>query len=383
MGLASLIKIVRPRAIALTLATLFTIYLLLTLFTGLVTAVYSFYDSIVSVSALQDKFVFIVSSYALSPFTSVVSVNSVENAVKGLHGVEKTVYEVITIGYIDGRAVVVRALNSSAFKELTGYSVIDGSEIDDNCFYCAWLGYNLAKKLGVSVGNRITLYSPFTLTPFILRVSGVISAGKPYDNELIIPLGVGQAFRGLSRSQVSIAVVLLSSRQSYLELAKRFEVDVEKVSLAERVILSLRYVGRRVELRTYNDFSSMLFSRLGLPKETLMLILVSISIILSLGLYIVGQALVTLNMTNILIAYELGVPVKKTKVFLALVAILCSLASYAMALALAKVLFSLVSIELLEHEVKLSIAEKDVWFLPVPASLFTLIGLAMVRIDEQ
>uniref|UniRef100_A0A7C4BCK9 ABC transporter permease n=1 Tax=Ignisphaera aggregans TaxID=334771 RepID=A0A7C4BCK9_9CREN len=383
MRLAPLIRIISPKSIALSLATLLAIYLLLMFFTGLVTTMYSFYESVVGANAPQSRFVFVVSSYALSPFTSVVSISSIEDTVRGLPGVEKTVYEVITIGYVDGRAVVVRALNSSTLRELVEYSVAEGSDVDDNCFYCAWVGLNLAKKLSVSAGDSIALYSPFTRTPFTLRVAGVISAGKPYDNELIVPLGVGQAFRGLSRGQVSIAIIFLSSRQSYLELAKRFEVDVEKVSLAERVILSLRYVGKRVELRAYNDFSSMLLSRLGLPRETLTLVLVSTSIVLSLGLYIAGQAMATLNLGNILIAYELGVSVKKVKMFLALVAILCSLASFATALALAKALFSLAAIELLGHEARLCIAEKDAWFLPVPATLFTLTGLAMVRIDEQ
>jgi len=383
MRLAPLIRIISPKSIALSLATLLAIYLLLMFFTGLVTTMYSFYESVVGANAPQSRFVFIVSSYALSPFTSVVSISSVEDAVRGLPGVEKTVYEVITIGYVDGRAVVVRALNSSTLRELVEYSVAEGSDIDDNCFYCAWVGLNLAKKLSVSAGDSVALYSPFTQTPFTLRVAGVISAGKPYDNELIVPLGVGQAFRGLSRGQASIAIIFLSSRQSYLELAKRFEVDVEKVSLAERVILSLRYVGKRVELKAYNDFSSMLLSRLGLPRETLTLVLVSSSIVLSLGLYIAGQAMATLNLGNILIAYELGVSVKKAKMFLALVAILCSLASFATALALARALFSLVTIELLGHEARLCIAEKYTWFLPVPVTLFTLTGLAMVRIDEQ
>lgn len=177
----------------------------------------------------------VYSADAKTPQTSIIPL-SIYDKVSVIDGVEDVSPEVIAIALAGDHAVIVRGVDPSSFQRICGIRITSGL-FELNNSWSAIIGRDLARLLGVNVGDRIILRSVFTNNFLEVIVRGVFESGSSLDSELIVPIYAAQWLRGLPRDAISLLRVRIDeerlSRESLL-LYLRGEKEVEKKSSAEQ-----------------------------------------------------------------------------------------------------------------------------------------------------
>ena len=101
-----------------------------------------------------------------------------------------------------GRVAVVRGVNMSDFARVQAVSFVGGVTAAQGGS-TVFAGRELAAALGVGAGSTLTLVGVMANYSATVRVAAVVSAGSPYDSELISTVRLAQSLRGLPQSQVT------------------------------------------------------------------------------------------------------------------------------------------------------------------------------------
>jgi len=359
--------------------------LLTTIFTdlGYLHSLYNLYGEIADPLAAPGYRTLVISGYSLAPFTSIVDVNYVEDLAKSLSGVKAVVYETLAVVYLNTSSVTVRGIRSEDLALLTNYTIISGVAIDGGCPFCAWVGSALAREYNISVGSLLTIYSPFTQSPFILRVRGIIDAGDPYSHEIIVPLELGRAIRGIGGGQASLAVIILEPWADPSMVARALNMSLERVSLLERIMIAVRYSGGKAVPSTYSSVSEPYLARLGLHRELFLTATISIAFLLSIGSYMLGRAPLTSNSEKLRVLYMQGLSPARIKGGVILLLQLYLAIAALFAWAAANYIAWAAGLHILGYPLRLGAPGYDVIAAVLCVAIFTSLGAATVVIDEE
>jgi len=372
------------RTIAVIAASVLLLAIALTLISGYVMSLYSFYDELTLPENVRDRAV-VFMGFSLAPFTSLIRISTIDSLISNVSSLISDVgYEVITIALVENESVIVRGVDKDFLRKYVNYSVIDGTDINDRCYACAWVGEGLARDLNVGVGDVITLHSLFSRTPFILRVKGILRIQEPYDYEVIVPYRLGQLIRGTSGDTASIAILILKNGVSLSEVLSKLSLPSTKMPyLLEKVFIALKRLGKKVEASTYRYASEVLIERLGIPRNTLIAITLAIVFIASIGSYIVGLVPFILNKEELELIHEQGVARRKIKLTIALIGIATITVAYLIAKPLTYALSNTLYASVLHHRLSLVTDISVDIAIPTFISLFYVLGLIMGDVSED
>jgi lipoprotein-releasing system permease protein len=158
-----------------------------------------------------------------------------------------------------GRMFPVTNLVDGAF-DLSGDSVV--------------IGVDMARSLGVMVGDRILLHSPMNLIhtnevrfPEELEVRGIYETGqRDFDGEFVITsLGVARDLMGMTHGAMSIHVKTADPQN-----AKVFDACVAAIG---------RQLGWRYSVQTWQSVDRVLFNALAVEKNMMVILLMFITIV--------------------------------------------------------------------------------------------------------
>jgi ABC-type lipoprotein release transport system permease subunit len=108
--------------------------------------------------------------------------------------------EILALGVTGGRPYVARGANFSAFRSVTDATVEDGRR--PRRAGEAIVGVDLARSLGLAVGDRLLVGGSTRPAVDHLRVVGTYRAPEPYDDQLVVPLGTARALSGKRAGRV-------------------------------------------------------------------------------------------------------------------------------------------------------------------------------------
>ena len=169
----------------------------------------------------SDNVYVIYDSRSMALFTGLVPLR-LTDAISGTEGVIGVSPEVLVPALVDGRVAFVRGISPDDFLRVTGkLRVVEGRWFKSGDGLNAVVGESLANKLGVGVGDLITVSSTMSDVTLALKVVGVFDAPPPFNDEIITGLGVGEALRGVE-GYVSFIRVRVVGAGVAKELAKKF-----------------------------------------------------------------------------------------------------------------------------------------------------------------
>lgn len=236
----------------------------------------------------------IITSDALSPFTSLVDLNQVEQILRGIEGVE--IYPVfITIGFVDKKLVVI--------YEMPG--------VDDGC---AFLDRDLLENVRGSWGGYIPVYSVFTQKTVFLKICGEgVKPGVGVSHNTIATI------RGVSPRYYSFVIVKIYNRSSIEEVYKAvfpdaWRTDIERL-VRRALLLAVRF-GKDVSIKSIENPTQLFLARLGIHKDLLIYLAYSVAVISFLSLPILGIGVVEGLRRDIEVFSGIGAP--KTSIGVAL-----------------------------------------------------------------
>lgn len=228
----------------LTLLLLFTLYLVIA-FLSVVVLGYSrllvfAYDAIVE-QVVDTNDGIIVSSFAISPFTSVIDPRQLEERLKSVGNITINYY-FVTIAIVYDKPVIV--VGDLGLEE-----------------QCAFIGSGLLKS-STEKDLFLPLYSVFTGETLILRVCGVND--KPY---LKVSKEVATRIRGISPEYYTLAVIKVGRNEDREEVIKRLEIEPALHGLIARALVVLEKGVGNVSGKLYSTLSDYYLSRLGVSKD--------------------------------------------------------------------------------------------------------------------
>lgn len=371
--IVKVIKSIRPSSIALTLLSITVLTTLLIINISCLHTLYNLYDEIAFPRNYRDSNIVVVTGYSMAPFTSVISVEGVENCLNNVNGVRRVVYEVLSIASINGSSIVVRGLSRNDLRYLIDYSVVKGEDFTDDCMYCVWISSELANRYGLEVGDYVTVYSLFTSSPYVLRVKGILDLDKPYSYELIVPIELSRAIRGISERQASIAIVFLDPNIDKSVVLSSFNISSERISLFERALVALKYSRGEISSSIYSSAAEFYMARLGLHRDVFLIVSISIMILMTMGSYIVGNMIVLVNRDNLSTLYTIGLPKYRIKAVIIALILVMIIVLFPIVLSLSRYLLGVIGLRIMEYPLTSDI---DI-FISFPVFLFTYIFTAI------
>ncbi len=156
----------------------------------------------------------------------------------------------------------------------------------------AVIGADLARRLGVRVGDKVLVHSPQSLTkpdelrlPEELKIAGIFEVGMwEFDSGFIITsLGKARELYGLSRGVHAIQVMTRDPDRAS-EIARRVETAL----------------GGEFEAQTWMDMNRQLFSALRVEKNMMFFLLIFITIVAAFG---ITNTLITVSIEK---THEIG-----------------------------------------------------------------------------
>ena len=176
-----------------------------------------FYNGFTNYAGGDKNLVAIYSTVARTPFTSYIPL-AAENDIAALDGVLVTSPEVIIPGVVKGESVFVRGVIPEDVSMLNPLIITQGSGLSLNDSSQAVVGQDAARKLGLRVGDAFVVFSVLSQTYVHLEVKGIFqSSESALNDEVLVPLYVGQWIRGASYDRVTLIRVKLDLNQTSVD----------------------------------------------------------------------------------------------------------------------------------------------------------------------
>jgi len=377
------LEIVRGVRLTTYITVLLSIALMSTLLVvnvSVLNALYRLYDEIAFPRSGEGLNVIVVAGYSIAPFTSIIDARTVEKRLSCVEGVERVIYEVLSMVNVNGLSMVVRGLSKEDLKLLTNYSVVKGEDLSDDCMYCVWIGAELADRLGLDVGGYIVVYSLFTSSPYVLQVRGMLDIDAPYAYELIVPIDLARAIRGIGNSYASIAVVFLSLGTDRSTVLRCFNISGEEIGLFERALIALKYIGGEDRPSVYRSAAELYMARLGLHRDVFLAVTISIVVLTTVGCYIVGNMAVVINRNNLYILHMVGLPRHRIRMVLALLILIIAVFLLPIVVYVSEYLLHIVGLRVLGYPLIRGVDVSMSLLTLLFAYIFTALGIFAVDI---
>ncbi len=284
--------------------------LFMIILTGAMLSITSFPDMVVEPGISAQNY-FAVTSYSLSPYTSLISYNHIMEKLKDTNvSVTPVIPGVVTC---KGRVIGLRGVTASGLELLYPGTRIEGDGFSDSCTGCVWAGEEAAERLGVGINDTVIVYSPYTGSTYVLRVRGIVNGGGVLSYELLTNVDTARIIHGAVMDEVSYVIVSAEDREELGAAAEKLGSGYP-TSMVEKALLVL---GSRGGATAYRSYTSMFLSRIGLNEWIVVILYGTTLFILSLGFYVIGQSYAVYSRRVLSLFWIIGVPQRFIRILLA------------------------------------------------------------------
>ncbi|RLG87908.1 MAG: hypothetical protein DRO16_05575 [Thermoprotei archaeon] len=372
MNLTIVYRVTSKKSYGLLLIISMLFFILIFTTIGFVEAIYYLPEQIVYPQKPITQYYLVISSYSISPFTSIYNTKYITDKTSKIKGIVREVPEVLSFIEINGQATILRGVQKKDLGIVLGNYEIMGKEFDDHSIGYVWVGEELAEKMDININDTLFVYSPLARSNYLVVVKGIIKTNSVSKYELITNLLTARTIRGTCPECVSITLLFLRDEEELVEAYKVFNLTPHKQGLFEKALLVLRISGRRISWEQYEALSSIYLSRIGLSRSMFYALLITLTIILSLGYSVLAESIILLNKDNYVILYEQGLGIKKLKLIITMYNALIILSSFLLALLFYERVSSLFQISFLSYELNPYIDQ--------PVYLASFIVLSLINI---
>ena len=332
MSFAIVYRVTSKKSYGLLLIVTLLFFILIFLTIGFVEAIYYLPEQIVYPKEPITPYYIVISSYSISPFTSIYNTRYVLEKINKLEGVLREIPIVFSLVEINGQGVILRGVEKSDLGVFLGNYSVEGMGFNDNCIGCIWVGNALAEELGLSINDTVVVYSPLSRSSYVVLVKGIVETNSVSKYEFITNLATARIIRGACQECVSTTILFLRDKECLEKAYRVFNITLRREGLFEKALLVLRISGRRISWEQYEALSSMYLSRIGLSRSMFYALLITLTLVLSLGYSVLAESIILLNKDNYIILYEQGLGIKKLKLIVTTYNTLIIISSFLLAL---------------------------------------------------
>ncbi len=174
-----------------------------TLFSVTAYSFLGFYNGFSGYLGEGNNIIAIYSQTSRTPFTGQVPIAIADN-LTSMKGVVSISTETVTPCLINGKSIFVRGIVPQELSKLNQLIILEGDNLSLTETDSAIIGANVAHQLDLRPGDRILVLGVQTERFVDVQIKGVYQSGSSLDDELLVPLYVGQWLHGLSYDLVTL-----------------------------------------------------------------------------------------------------------------------------------------------------------------------------------
>jgi len=172
-----------------------------------------FYNGFTSYVGEEQDIVAVYSKIGSTPFSGVIAVQAADE-LSSLPGVVAVSPEVIALCTLVDQSVFVRGVLPQETTKLNSIEMIYGEPLDLNETNSAVIGEGLAQRFQLETGDSILVFGVLSKRYAELHVAGVFFSDSSLNDEVLVPLYIGQWLRGISYGEVTFFRVKIDPAQT-------------------------------------------------------------------------------------------------------------------------------------------------------------------------
>jgi ABC-type lipoprotein release transport system permease subunit len=258
-----------------------------TLFSVTAFSFLGFYNGFSNYVGEDSDVVAIYGTAASTPLTGFVPL-FIADEIVSVNGVLATSPEVIAPCVISGQSVFIRGVIPQSLSKLNIITITEGTPLMLNDTESAVIGRGLSNRLNLKLGDKITVFSIISEKYADLTVTGIFDSGSPLDDEMLVPIYVGQWLRGVNYNLVSVIrakinpnlvnintlydAIANETSPSASSTPSQSKGDTEQQLEGLISISKTRFNLDSVTVSLAEDFMKSYLNRYGVSKDTLIIL---------------------------------------------------------------------------------------------------------------
>ncbi|HDD26838.1 MAG TPA: hypothetical protein ENF75_07130 [Acidilobales archaeon] len=324
----------------------------------------------------------IYSGSASTPFTGLIDYRLKDKLIN-VSGVKITWAEILTPVLVNGNhLVILRGVETEGLKYLN-------ININSSDYFAVLAGCRLVKDYGLSVGDKVIIYSLFSNVPIELRIVGVVCK-DPYSNELVTTLDVARYVRGVPASEVTLIRVIYDPKELNTDMLMKL-LNIEKpptkpaplpTYLLEHAAIVLTKAKGGAYVATPQELTDIYLNRFGLSRDMFFISSILIVALLSYIMYVCGSTVMALRKGELAILNSIGISTVKVKASLLTLFIPLATASILLGIYLAPFMGRLWYLTIVGYELSIKLDATLIIAQVVTQSLAFTLGILNYRVGD-
>ena len=259
-----------------------------------------------------------------TPFTGLVPVYLAEE-ISALEGVLACSPEVVAPCVIRGEVVFVRGVVPESLAKLSDLTILEGEALEARDLDCAIVGERAAKRLGLRPGDEVLALGVLADRYAELWVKGVFASSSPMDDEVLVPLHVGQWLRGAGYGHVTLIRLridrsAITPSEIFEEIARRASEEggppsppstgqpspgqQQPPTIAPRI--ATRFRAEHIGVEEAYDFVKSYVERYGFTRESLLALAVAVFLLSSASVAVASRTVLIQHRGEVEVLRSLG-----------------------------------------------------------------------------
>jgi ABC-type lipoprotein release transport system permease subunit len=304
------------------LTLLFIITLSSMLFSMTALSLLGFYKGFTTYLGEEEDIVVIYNKKSSTPFTGLVPAYLAEK-ISDLNGVLAASPEVIIPCIIKNKATFLRGIIPKEFTKINQLTIIEGATLELNDLNSAIAGKKVAERLSLKLNDTILILSVLTDRYLELKIKGIFISNSPIDDEILVPLYVGQWLVGTDYGYVTLIRFkidrnIITPSIIYEEIAKEISEpsqpqnqEPQPPSITPRIII--RFGSKDLGVEEAYRFLKSYTDRYGLTRESLLILSSMVFIFSSASIIIATKTIIAQHKGEIGVLRSIGASKKLLK----------------------------------------------------------------------
>jgi len=299
-----------------------------TLFSLTALSFFSFYNTINAYLGETENVLAIYDKKSTTPFTGYISLQ-LNTRLKTIEGMIATSPEMIAPAIMEGKSVIIRGIIPEDFSKLNPLITLEGETLQISDLSHAITGKRLADTLNIELNDSILVQGVLAERYIELTVKGIFESNSALDDEILVPLYVGQWLRGKNYDYVTMIRVKIdegkiTSTQLFQQIAEedgKTKPDIEtkpspfnQIIPSSGAVIHLEKLGVKETSRIMKTY----LDRYGMTPQTLLILSTTVFILANATIFIASQTLIQQHKHEITILRSLGLSLKNLKLDLAI-----------------------------------------------------------------
>ncbi len=333
--------LVRRRVLILT----FIIALVSMLFSITAFSFLGFYNGFNTYLGEGGDVIAIYESGSRTPFSGLVPMYLAER-MYSIKGVLASSPEVIAPSVVKGESIFIRGIIPEEFSKLKTLTILEGDTLDITDLNSAIVGKDLSQLLTLKPGDKVLVFGVLAEKYQELQIKGIFESRSSMDEEILVPLYVGQWLRTVDYSHVTVIRVKIDRSQVdpsklFDEIAKEAaesdtsEENEEKPT--EGIVPTVKASFKPEDIGTEEaiEFMKSYLDKYGITKEAIVLLSIMVFIFASASVAGASTMLIQQHKHEIDVLRSIGASEKTIKADLLFKVLTWSLASSLLGIILA------------------------------------------------